>query len=171
MRYQEGAFMFKALSETDVETILTWRNQAQVRKFSFSDCLISREEHYSWWQKVKVDPSKKWLLFEVQGESVGVVYYCDIIPAKEAYWGFYFSNHIEDYKKLKLWFSLEEDAINYAFNELQLVSLRCEVLKMNKAALVMHKRFGYKEINKYQHARGEVIVLELQQSWIKNNGR
>jgi len=163
--------MLIPLSDLYLEKILLWRNQPEVRKFSFNDHLISIDEHNNWWQRIKDDKSKKWMIFQHQEIDSGVVYYCDISSEKEAYWGFYFSSEFKDYEKLKLWFALEKQAINYAFNELQLLSLKCEVLSFNKAALVMHKRFGYKEINKYQHTRGEVIVLELQQAWIKNNGK
>ena len=159
--------MLIPLSDLYIDKILLWRNQPEVRKFSFNDQLISVEEHNNWWQRVKDDQSKKWMIFQYHEIDAGVVYYTDINPGKDAYWGFYFSTQFEDYQKLKLWFALEKHAINYAFNKLQLVSLKCEVLCFNKAALVMHKRFGYKEIKKYQHARGEVVVLELQQSWVK----
>lgn len=149
------------LTDDNFEMIRQWRNQPQVRDFSFNDHIIDKQEHLNWWQKTKADPSKKWMIYRPQGKYVGVVYYCDIKPKNEAFWGFYFAPDLEDYEKLKRWFALEQCAINYAFNELQLVALKCDVFSFNKAALVMHKRFGYQKIGCFSHVKGEVQVLEL----------
>jgi len=91
----------------------------------------------------------------------GVVYYYDIKPAQEAFWGFYLSNQLEDYEKLRLWYALEKEAISYAFEQLNVNTLKCEVFKDNKAVLFMHKKVGFKVINTYQHAKGEVTIMEL----------
>jgi len=156
--------MLIALSEPELETILLWRNQEEVRKFSFNDHIISREEHYRWWQKIKDDPSKQWMIYQHDHKPLGVVNFYDINPEHEAYWGFYLSSELQDYEKLKVWLNLEKEAITYAFEQLRLPRLKCEIFRFNKAALFMHKRSGYQEIDTYQHEKGEVVVLELQAS-------
>ncbi|MFK5985250.1 MAG: UDP-4-amino-4,6-dideoxy-N-acetyl-beta-L-altrosamine N-acetyltransferase [Pseudomonadota bacterium] len=163
--------MLIPLTDVDLELIRQWRNQVQVRKFFFNDHLISKQEHLNWWQNTKDDGSKKWLLFSQNGEKAGVVYFYDIQSKAEAFWGFYFSSDIKDYEKLKLWFALEQYAMEYAFNELQLQQLKCEVFAFNKAALVMHKRFAYKQIDSYQHSKGEVIILEIDKQGVKQHGK
>ena len=163
--------MLIPLSELELETILEWRNQPEVRKYSFNDDFISKAEHYRWWQKIKDDPTKKWMIFQQDKKLLGVVNYYDIKAECESYWGFYLASELPDHEKLRLWFSLEKEAIKYAFDELKLKKLKCEIFRFNKAALFMHKRSGYQEIDTYQHERGEVVVLELQASWVKNIAR
>ncbi len=162
--------MLIPLSSTELDTILEWRNQSEVRLYSFNDQLISKQEHYRWWQDIKNDLSKRWMIYVLEGQNAGVVNYYNIKYQEEAFWGFYFSDKFEGYEKLKLWFKLEKEAISYAFETLKLLKLKCEVFRDNKAALIMHKRIGYQEIDTYQHDKGEVIVLEIQKSRVKKNG-
>lgn len=163
--------MLIPLSESELETILVWRNQPEVRKNSLNDHIISKQEHLRWWQKIKDDPSKKWMIFHQENEPVGVINYYDIKPESESFWGFYLANKLLDDEKLKFWLSLEKEAIKYAFDELKLKKLKCEIFRFNKAALFMHKRSGYQEIDAYPHEKGEVVVLELYASWVTNNAR
>lgn len=153
--------MLIPLSDLELEIILEWRNQPEVRQFSFNEHIISLDEHLNWWKKIKHDPSKRWMIYDQEGQQAGVVNYYDIKPGEEAFWGFYFSNQFEGYEMLKLWYALEKEAITYAFEELKIKKLKCEVFRFNKAALIMHKRIGYREIDTYQHAKGDVLVLEL----------
>lgn len=101
------------------------------------------------------------MIFNDKNQASGVVNFYDIRAGQDAFWGFYFSDKLEAYDKLKVWFMLEKEAIDYAFENLQLKSLKCEVFKSNKAALFMHKKSGFQEVKCYEHIRGEVIILEL----------
>lgn len=38
---------------------------------------------------------------------------------------------------------------------------------MNKAALIMHKKQGCCEVDTYDHVRGEVVILQLENSFFK----
>ncbi len=151
----------KTVEDSDLKTILLWRNQPEVRQFSFHSDKISWQEHCLWWQSAKTDPSKKWLMYYQQEQALGVVNFYDIKERAKAFWGFYFTDQIAGYEKLKLWFALEKAAIAYAFETLELVELNCEVFKANQAALVMHKRQGFQEVSHYEHEKGEVVVLSL----------
>ncbi|WP_281401110.1 UDP-4-amino-4,6-dideoxy-N-acetyl-beta-L-altrosamine N-acetyltransferase [sulfur-oxidizing endosymbiont of Gigantopelta aegis] len=160
--------MLIPLTEHYLDTILVWRNQSEVRHFSFNDTIISPEEHYRWWERIKTDITKQWMVYLHDGKAAGVVNYYDIIEYKEAFWGFYFSDQFADYEKLKLWFKIEHEAITFAFDTMKLQKLKCEVFKMNKAALIMHKRIGYQKIDTYEHVRGTVQVLELDKYQMKS---
>lgn len=155
------------LSEHYLDMILVWRNQPEVRQMSLNDHEISIEEHYKWWERIKEDSSKQWLIYADNEKNCGVVNFYDIKPLIEAYWGFYLSNQLLKEETLKYWFAMEKAATQYAFETLKIKSLKCEIFRSNKAALIMHKKSGYREIDAYKHQRGEVVVLELQPDWVK----
>ena len=152
--------MLIPLQNKHLDMILSWRNQEEVRQYSFTDHIITRQEHDLWWERVSCDASRQWLLFCPDNKPSGVVNFYDIRPAEEACWGFYLADTLEDYEKLKLWFLLEKTAIDYAGNVLSLKKLKCELFADNKAALFMHKRSGFQKIDTWQHEKGDVVVMQ-----------
>lgn len=159
--------MLIPLRSENLDMILKWRNHPDVRKNSFNDKVISKEEHYRWWDKTRNDAAKRWLLFHDEGKDIGVVNYYDIDNVS-AYWGFYLSDKLTNEDRLRYWILIEQQAPQYAFEVLGVSVLRCEVLEFNKATLLMHKRFGYAEKERYSHLRGEVAVLELHKVDVSN---
>ncbi len=141
--------------------ILPWRNQEDVRNNSFTDHIITKEEHYQWWDKVSHDSSRQWLLFYPDNRPSGVVNFYNIKPGQEACWGFYLTDTLEDYEKLRLWFLVEKAVIKYALDTLKLKSLKCELFAYNKAALFMHKRSGFQKIDTWKHKKGDVYIMQM----------
>lgn len=153
--------MLTPLCEDDIEMILRWRNQANVREVSFSDRVITADEHREWWKCVRDDRTRRWMIYRDSDKPVGVVGFHDIEPGEQACWSFYLSDELNDNEKLKYWLMIERSAITYAFESLGLRKLRCEVLSFNKAAVLLHKQEGFVPVDCYEHERGEVIVFEL----------
>lgn len=141
--------------------ILDWRNQEEVRKNSFTDHIIEKKEHYLWWENIKDDQSKKWYLFYMTNKPCAVVNFYNIKSENTAFWGFYLADTIQDYEKLKIWFGLEKAVAEHARNCFKLKNIKCELFRFNKAALFMHNRSGYREIDSYAHNRGEVVVMQM----------
>ena len=153
--------MLIPLQNKHLEMILPWRNQKDVRQNSFTDHIITQQEHEQWWDRVRSDASRQWLLFCPDNKPSGVVNFYNIRPAEEACWGFYLADTLEDYEKLKIWFLLEKSVIDYAENVLHLKKLKCELFAYNKAALFMHKRSGFQKIDTWPHKKGEVVVMQM----------
>ena len=53
---------------------------------------------------------------------------------------------------LPAWMRLEKEAIAYAFTTLGLDRLGGETLEENKQVLALHRRFGFREIRRYERS-------------------
>lgn len=159
--------MLRNITEKDFDEILRWRNSPEVRQVMFTDHEITEKEHLVWWERTKVDSTKKQLLFLWKGENAGVVNLFDIDRnKKECHWGFYLSSDIKDpLLRMQIWHQLEKEVIEYVFKRLELYRLICESFVFNKPVIEMHKRFGFievgKEIRVKEGKSEEVLVTDL----------
>jgi UDP-4-amino-4,6-dideoxy-N-acetyl-beta-L-altrosamine N-acetyltransferase len=159
--------MLRELTTYDIDKVLHWRNAAEVRKNMFTDHVITADEHLSWWQKLNNDPSRKSLIFVRNGVDEGVVNFFDIDNIDHScHWGFYLSSQLKDIQtNIQAWQLLEQEAIDYAFSELNCQQLLCETFRFNQPVLDMHKRFGFIEIATELRLKGdhkeEVVITEL----------
>jgi len=114
---------------------------------------ISREEHLAWWEGAVNRPENLYLMYEYDDRPLGVVYFNKIDKASEnAAWGFYASPEAPRGTGSKMEFL----ALDYAFNNLRLHKLYCEVLAYNSAVIKLHGKFGFSQegIFKEQFKRG-----------------
>lgn len=63
----------RAATLDDSESILAWRNSEAVRRWSFNQTPISREDHQCWMRKTLADPERLLLVAENANQPVGVV--------------------------------------------------------------------------------------------------
>jgi Acetyltransferase (GNAT) domain len=139
-------------SERDL--VLTWRNHPAVRAVSMTTHEIRPEEHAAWWDK-------NWqnvLIYEDDGVPAGVVIF------HGETWAFYLDTEGLGKRLLPAWMRLEKEAIEYAFGTLGLPRLSGETLEENKQVLALHRRFGFREVRRYERLVDDtsktVIVTE-----------
>jgi UDP-4-amino-4,6-dideoxy-N-acetyl-beta-L-altrosamine N-acetyltransferase len=167
--------MFRDITQNDLETIRTWRNDPRVRKTMFTDHEISAQEHLAWWQRLRDDNSRKSLIFVMNQHDAGIVNFFAIEPQeKSCHWGFYLAADINDPAlMLSVWQALEQEAIDYAFKQLQCEQLICETFKFNQPVLEMHRRFGFVETGREVRLKNgneeEVIITALTNKDLKNS--
>jgi UDP-4-amino-4,6-dideoxy-N-acetyl-beta-L-altrosamine N-acetyltransferase len=162
--------------DLDTETqlkVLIIRNESSIRKWMYSDHVITVNEHLSWISRLKKDQTQYiWALLNDQLEPVGVVSLnkIDIINSK-CEWAFYLSETARG----GLGSALEFFLIEYAFNIFNIEKLNCEVLEGNDAVVKLHKRFhftdeGFRRENVVKDgSRVGVHLLGLTKSeWIRN---
>ncbi|RKX27383.1 MAG: UDP-4-amino-4,6-dideoxy-N-acetyl-beta-L-altrosamine N-acetyltransferase [Candidatus Zixiibacteriota bacterium] len=155
----------KPLTDAEIPMVLRWRNHPLVRKVMFSDHEISLDEHLAWWKKTCDDSIRQDLLFYYNGQPRGVIYFFDIdLVEQRCHWGFYLDSEqlSGSSEQLKIWLALEQSAINYAFETLAVQSLICETFEFNRAVHQIHKKFGFKEINRISHEKDgqdEIVVV------------
>lgn len=142
--------MLRPAQQTDVATILEWRNQRANREVSINQHVISAEEHEAWWERTKDDPQRRVLIFEADGKPVGVVNFFDLeteAEPKTGSWGFFLDNEttVADGTALLLWTRIMSEAIAFAFDELGLETLNGEVLAENAAVRMMNRRYRFVE--------------------------
>ena len=130
----------RQLNQADLEEVLVWRNHPEVRKYMYTQHEITREEHSNWFDSVSKDKSKVYLIAELEGKPIGLINFTEISEKnKSAFWGFY-SGDLSTKGVGRL---MEEAALNYAFNNLKLRKLSCEVLSSNPRVIKLHRRYGF----------------------------
>ena len=128
-------------SDEQKNAIRLLRNEEHVRKFMYTDHEISIKEHILWLKDLKKDPNRQvFLVLKNDRIVIGAVSLVDIDRnEKEAGWAFY----LEQNAKGGLGPILEYTLIDYAFNQMNLETLKCEVLENNPNVLRLHRKFFF----------------------------
>lgn len=150
---------FRAIEEHELEMIRTWRNQPSVRKNMYTQHEISREEHAFWWGRLKQQSIQKYMMYEYDNKPLGVVYFTSIDNSNlNCAWGFYSSPDAPRGTGTKMEFL----ALNYAFNELGMHKLYCEVLAYNSAVIKLHGKFGFAQEGIFrQHFSQDDVFVDI----------
>lgn len=134
--------VLRHIKETELELILSWRNEESVRSNMYNSKIIKLEDHLAWWDKMKSSDVNHYFMFEDFGCPQGVVAITNISYSnKNASWAFYASPKSQQGAGSKMEFL----ALDYSFNKLGLHKLWCEVLEFNQPVIKMHKKFGFNE--------------------------
>jgi len=165
----------RAMSENDLELVLSWRNDPQVRKNMYSNHIISLTEHEEWFQRESENEMSRLLIFERDEVPKGFVSFTKIDRRnKHAYWAFYSGSLSER----GLGLSMEVLALKYAFEVLEIQKLCCEVLSFNDAVVNFHIKFGFEQegVRKRHYVRDEQYydihqLAIFDNTWLKNKER
>ena len=155
--------MLKTLKKSDLELILSWRNNPGVRQAMFTQHQISFAEHQAWFERMRLDPTVSWFLYiDKADQARGVVYFTDINhKQKTAFWGFYISPNAKPGTGLRI--SLE--AIDIVFSEINIYKVNAEVLASNVRSFKMHKKIGFVEEGRFReqyfNGKERVDVIRL----------
>lgn len=142
--------MLRPATDSDLDTMLSWRNQPANRDVSLTQHVITADEHAAWWARVARDPATDVLIFESAGRARGVVMFTDVADT-QASWGFYLDHDgaIADGTALLAWMTIMREAVTYAFTPrpdgLGIDALTGEVLGHNEAVRAMNHRLGFVE--------------------------
>jgi UDP-4-amino-4,6-dideoxy-N-acetyl-beta-L-altrosamine N-acetyltransferase len=131
----------RAIAPNELELMLTWRNAPSVRANMYTRHEISLEEHLTWWDRIQTRMDQRYFMYEYKGQLLGVVAFNGIDAAnKNSAWAFYASPDAPKGTGSRMEFC----ALEYAFNELRLHKLNCEVLAFNSSVIKLHQKFGFK---------------------------
>ncbi|TDE50937.1 GNAT family N-acetyltransferase [Nonomuraea mesophila] len=158
--------MLRSVRDHDLPVMRRWRNHPRVRAASFATHEIAEEEHLRWWEAVRADPARCVLIYDHHGVPAGVVTYAGL-PSGPASWGFYLD--LDGLERsgdlLRAWIGLEKAAIAHAFGPLGQSALRGEVLADNAPVRLLHRRFGFTEVDSYQRdvdgVPRDVVAIQL----------
>lgn len=118
-----------------------WRNAPNVRANMYTRHEIGVQEHLDWWNRVRQREDLKYFMYELLGRPSGIVGFTGIdVINKNSSWAFYAS---PDAPK-GVGTMMEFLALEFAFNELALHKLYCEVLAFNAPVIKLHQKFGFK---------------------------
>jgi RimJ/RimL family protein N-acetyltransferase len=142
--------MLRPATDSDLDDMRQWRNQPPNREVSIQPHEITPDEHAAWWSRTSADPSRRVLIYERDGMPSGVVNFFDLDlhgEIKTGSWGFFLDAAGLDERRetLPAWLEVMREAIDYAFDRLQLDRLGGEVLEHNTVVRQMNRRFRFVE--------------------------
>lgn len=130
----------RAIDDTELELMLSWRNSPAIRENMYSMHEISLAEHLSWWDHIIRSENHRYFMYEFQGKPLGIVGFTGVDRGNQnSSWAFYASPDAPKGTGSRM----EILALDYAFNELRLHKLCCEVLAFNMPVIKMHEKFGF----------------------------
>lgn len=140
MRIQDG--LLRSLVKSDLDMVLEWRNADRIRHSMFTDDLISRDQHYAWFEALG-QSNDIYLVFEWQHEPVGISNFKAIDQGNQTgFWGFYLG---KTGLPRGMGVLLGYHSMEFAFGELGIRKLCSQVLVNNAVSLDFHKKMGFFE--------------------------
>jgi UDP-4-amino-4,6-dideoxy-N-acetyl-beta-L-altrosamine N-acetyltransferase len=150
------------------------RNQPEIRKSMYTEHIIILQEHLAWVDRMSND--KQQIVFIVLVDDVvGGIVSINLLDRLhlKSNWAFYLDKNMPN----GLGPSLECVLIKFAFNELGLEKLNCEVIETNDRVVKLHKKFGFMEegfrrenIIKDRQRIGVFFLGLTKSDWIKCEG-
>jgi UDP-4-amino-4,6-dideoxy-N-acetyl-beta-L-altrosamine N-acetyltransferase len=139
--------VLREATESDLESIRTWRNHPRVRAAHLFQDEITPDRHREWWRQVLSDSGRRVLVFEFDGRAAGVVHFKDHDPTSgTAEWGFFLDIDGLGPALTRAWIALEREAIEYAFATMGLHEFGGRTLATNAPVLALHHRFGFRDV-------------------------
>ena len=133
------ACSIRNMTDKDVSIVRAWRNDADVRRYMFTQHEISLDEHRNWFAKAKQDPSRRLLIVEEAQEALGYVQFSNVEVGGVADWGFYARPNAPKGTGRKIGVM----ALNYAFGLLKLHKVCGQVIASNQSSIAFHRHLGF----------------------------
>lgn len=142
--------MLRPATDSDLDAMRMWRNQAPNREVSITNHEITPDEHAAWWSRVRDDRTRQVLIYERNGVPSGVVNLFDLSldgPVRTGSWGFFLdaAGLEQRGETLPAWLEVMREAADHAFDRLGLDELTGEVLEDNVVVRQMNRRFRFVE--------------------------
>lgn len=135
--------VLRPMAEGDRDKVLAWRNADHVRRFMYTDHIISQAEHCEWFKRVTADPSCEYLIAAFRDMPVGVVNITQINKRHgTCFWGFYIGPRD---RPRGVGILMEFHAIDLMVDHHGIRKISCEVIASNASVTKMHKRFGFEQ--------------------------
>jgi len=137
---------FVHLSPPQKEMVLTWRNSERIRKWMYTDHVISKDEHQKFLVDLENNNNAFYWLVKMWNNYIGVVYFLRVgFRNRNTYFGIYANPQS---KILGVGIKLDMLAIRLAFDYAGFHSLKLEVIEDNKHVIELHKKMGFVEEGK-----------------------
>jgi UDP-4-amino-4,6-dideoxy-N-acetyl-beta-L-altrosamine N-acetyltransferase len=164
-------FSIRPIEINDKDQILQWRNSERVRRNMYNDYLISQQEHDAWFARALAEIPVPNLIFSHQGRGIGFISFMNISAANgRCYWSFYLG---EADVPLGAGSVMEFFSLDYAFINLKIRKLCCEVFFFNKSVIKLHKKFGFVQEGRFvdHYLKNEkyediVCLAKFRTNWI-----
>lgn len=130
----------RGIKQQELELMLGWRNAPNVRANMYTRHEINMDEHLAWWARIQQRDDQRYFMYEAGGTPLGIIGFTGIDRTSEnSSWAFYASPEAPKGTGSKMEFL----ALDFAFNDLSLHKLHCEVLAFNSPVIKLHQKFGF----------------------------
>ena len=168
---KKSDFRLRPLEESDLRLVFDWRNSDRVRMNMFESEPIGWECHLKWFENLQGNPTNKVMMFEFQGESLGVAYgKASSLEKNQWIWGCYLGDkHI--FRGAGTIMGIL--GMEYFFEEIRAGELIAEVLSANCLSDRFHLRIGFKTVSHFTKTTSlgrEVpasLLKQTQQKWLE----
>lgn len=143
----------RPLNEGDLEQVLSWRNNPEVRRYMYTQREISLEEHVRWFARASQDPERHLLVYEPDGAPLGFMNIHQVATGGIADWGFYAAPNAPK----GTGHGLGQAALRYAFEAAGLHKLCGQALAFNERSIRFHLNLGFQQegVLRQQHFDGQ----------------
>lgn len=162
----------RPMRESDLLTVLAWRNHPDIRRVMYTQHEITVAEHTAWFARAVKDAGRHLLIFETSSIPVGFININQVAHGGIADWGFYVSPDAAKGTGRRL----GKAALEFAFVERGLHKLCGQALAFNQRSIRFHGYLGFQQegVLRQQHFDGEhyhdVVCFGLLASdWQANN--
>lgn len=148
---------FTNLTADERAMVLTWRNDENIRAHMYTNEIISPENHENFIASLKIRKDKQYFVVYKNNAPIGVVDLIDITDTTASL-GLY-SNPFSDRKGIGR--IILRALIRYAYETLQLSTLRLECLEENEKAKILYQKFDFIETKRTLKDNKPIICMEL----------
>lgn len=134
----------RPVARSDASQILKWRNNPQISAYMYTDHEITEAEHAAWLDRLlSLDDRMGWIVV-LDGDPVGAAFVTEIDRRhRNAVWAFYLADPAVRGRGVGS--AVEAFVLEFAFDELELHKLSCEVMDFNQNVIDMHRKFGFRD--------------------------
>jgi UDP-4-amino-4,6-dideoxy-N-acetyl-beta-L-altrosamine N-acetyltransferase len=158
-------FGLRPMQESDLPVVLEWRNSERIRNISYSDHVITLEEHRAWFSRTADSPNSRHLVFTYRNKPAGVVNITEIDRKNDrCVWGFYVGPTDLPKGTGSIMGVL---ALDYIFSQLGIRKVVGEAFAFNDESVRFHTRLGFVEEGRLKEhvlkngAFQDVVVMAL----------
>lgn len=149
---------FTNVSKDDLLYVLKMRNYPEIKKWMYNQEDISEQQHFHFVDKLKSDETKKYFIVKQNESIVGSINFININQTKRAAdFGLYTNPFVSTPSAGRI---LEEVAIQYAQDFLELKYLNLEVFKKNTRAINFYEKIGFTQVAEKQINNQSVMCMQ-----------
>lgn len=127
--------------ESDLPTVLEWRNHPDIRNKMLTQHQISMKEHLSWFMRLKDDATHQRLMVIDDEVPVGFVQFSPVTLGGVAEWGFYSRPDAPSGAGQ----TIGRLALKHAFTVLRLHKVYGQAIESNTSSISFHRRMRFSE--------------------------
>ena len=148
---------FTDLSLDEKKMVLDWRNDPNIRKWMFTQEIISLDNHLDYIESLDARKDRVYFLVKKASQMIGVIDFTNIdYEGKRTEFGIYTNPALRGVGNV-----LMESMIDYAFNTFKVNTVISEVFEDNISAIRLYKRYDFKSMEIKKVNDKNVIYMEL----------